>query len=715
MLFVWVEVPYAQPEPATGAVPAALERCRELRHQDPKAALEACEQAAVSLAAQASFDAAFEAQMHAAQLATQRGEGARAESALNEAAMLLASVSDPLASHRIARRRGQLAYALGKPAEALGRFLEALAIARSLEQAQAIAISENDVGVVHWHLGDYAAALGHLQASLAAKQAMGDSDVASTLTNIGSLYRELGDYDRAASMLERALELQRSAGNELAVAHTVEELALLAQSRGDLDAARAGMDEAWSLYLSRGAVRDRLRLALRRAQLEAESRPSAADQWISLARAAGRELQRGPLLAAELIAARMATDRLQQSAALDALLAALSAQGDSEPTISAEAYAELAGLAAKLGQPVEALGYLREYQRRASVLAESRHSQRLDALRVRLDLTRAESERDRLRQQTDLQSSEIARRRAQTLVVAAGALLVLAGLVLFFQRRLFRQKLLAAAEKQRLERSIREARSAADALRADVRSMEWLLDRQRSPVLIFDAAGHVRAVTLAAAELLDTAPEALRGMALAELVGAESAARAQQLIEHASLEDDPSLLDAPSHIDPSLAASGLRLHCQRLELEEELGVLILESPGFDPAALKAAAAAAGGLGRLAQFEFSGQADEPQQRFRALLVALMQLSLDLWERLTRKTRIDLAERSGVWRVTIDEGRLRVRAMDRYLSLDTLPDKPRWREVLRTAYFVLAELQLNGEQRQQLEGLAEAVLAHTRKRG
>jgi hypothetical protein len=108
------------------------------------------------------------------------------------------------------------------------------------------------------------------------------------------------------------------------------------------------------------------------------------------------------------------------------------------------------------------------------------------------------------------------------------------------------------------------------------------------------------------------------------------------------------------------------------------------------------------------------ASEPQQRFRALLVTLMQLSLDLWERLTRKTRIDLAERSGVWRITIDEGRLRVRAMDRYLSLDTLPEKPRWREVLRTAYFVLAELELSPDQRQQMEALIESVLNWTRKR-
>src|SRR5690606_9363619 len=100
------------------------------------------------------------------------------------------------------------------------------------------------------------------------------------------------------------------------------------------------------------------------------------------------------------------------------------------------------------------------------LLAEARHSQRLDALRVRLDLTLAESERERLKRENELQALEIERRRAHTLVLGAGALLVLAGLVLFFQRRLFVQRMQAADERQRLEHSMREARRAADALRA---------------------------------------------------------------------------------------------------------------------------------------------------------------------------------------------------------------------------------------------------------
>lgn len=96
----------------------------------------------------------------------------------------------------------------------------------------------------------------------------------------------------------------------------------------------------------------------------------------------------------------------------------------------------------------------------------------------------------------------------------------------------------------------------------------------------------------------------------------------------------------------------------------------------------------------------------------MLVRLMRTALEAWERASRKGRVELAESSGIWRITIDDGRLRVRAMDRYLSLETLPERPRWREVLRTAYFLLGEVAISAEHREQLERLAEDLLQHTR---
>lgn len=691
-------------------VPPELRECRQLRRQAPQQALAVCQSAAVALRARDENDAAFEALMHVTQLAIRGAEAVLAERALDDASLLLAKVSDPLASQRIARRRGQLAYGAGRRAEALGRFLEALAIARSVGDVQAIAISENDVGVVYWQMGDYGAALGHLQASLAAKEANNDRDLGSTLVNIGGLYTELGDNVRAADILRRALQLHQEAGSPVAIGSTLEELAMVEAAVGDLGASRRDMDAAWQLYLDNNATREQLRLALRRASLEAEHAPEFAPVWIERARDAGRQLDRNELLAADLIVARLARTKAEFEAAFASLQRAIRVEVDAGPTLALEAQGELARLAELLQRPDQALGFLREHLRLSRQLSESRHSQRLDALRVRLDLTLAESERDRLLRQSELQRSEIARRRAQTLVVGAGALLILAALVLTFQRRLYRQRLAAEAQRQMLERSIREARTAAAALSADLRSTEWLLERQSSPALIFDASGKVRAVTFSAAELLSRAAEEVRGRALAEVLGPVAADWAQQQVERESLSGEgqlPTPVEQEFDVgaDTSDEIAPLMLRCQRLDLEEEFGLLVLarevQPAGDVVAALKPAV------------ESVARPESPDA-FRAHLVTLMQASLDLWERMTRKTRIDLAERSGVWRITIDEGRLRVRALDRYLSLDTLPEKPRWREVLRTAYFVLSELEISVQQRRELEILIESVLAWTRKR-
>ena len=70
------------------------------------------------------------------------------------------------------------------------------------------------------------------------------------------------------------------------------------------------------------------------------------------------------------------------------------------------------------------------------------------------------------------------------------------------------------------------------------------------------------------------------------------------------------------------------------------------------------------------------------------VELMSLCLRYWEQTTGKSKIDLAEESYLWKASLDaKGTYRTRTFDRYLSLKSLPQKPRWRTVLQTAYFVI----------------------------
>lgn len=689
------------PEPgARAADPDALQDCRELRHAEPALALQRCEAAAQSPAAGTNPDQAFEALMHAAQLASQLGDGDRARGALESATALLPGVQDPLAGHRLARRRGLLAYREGRSSEALSRFLEALAAARTAKDATATAVSDNDLGVVYRHLGDYQASLQHYQASLETKQRLGESEIGSSLANVGSLFLELGDTGRARDYLERALQAHRAADRRLLETQTLEELARVAEREGDAEGARNGLLAAWERHGDAEAARDRLRVALRLAELEAGAGAAeAARRWLDEVERLSTALQRPAPLRAAVIEAGLAQDAPSRERAYRHLRQVLSAEPGDEPALRAEAERQLADLAEALGRSDQALAHLRSHQRLAAQQAESRHAQRLDALRVRFEVAQLESERDRLAAQGATQRAELEQGRARTLMLALAALLALGAVMLWSQRRLYRHRLQAQCAQAELEQRIAQARRAADLLRSDLRSLAWLLDQQSASVLVFDAGGAVRLVTTAAATRLGSTVEQLQGRALADVLGTEPAQWAQSVVESASLSE-------VAGGDSSCASgAGLRLRCRRLALEEELGVLWLGEAGSEsePAAVMPEPAR--------EREDSGS-ERPAQ-FREQLVTLMQASLEAWERATRKTRIDLAEASGVWRITVDDGRLRVRAMDRYLSLEALPERPRWREVVRTAYFVLTETRIEPRQRERIEALVEAVLAATRR--
>lgn len=86
--------------------------------------------------------------------------------------------------------------------------------------------------------------------------------------------------------------------------------------------------------------------------------------------------------------------------------------------------------------------------------------------------------------------------------------------------------------------------------------------------------------------------------------------------------------------------------------------------------------------------------------RELSILLMQKSLLVWESETGQTKVDLAEQSGLWTVAIDGGKFRTRTLDKYLDLKKLPQRPRWKDVILTAKFVLDQPQLSAESKNLL---------------
>lgn len=96
-----------------------------------------------------------------------------------------------------------------------------------------------------------------------------------------------------------------------------------------------------------------------------------------------------------------------------------------------------------------------------------------------------------------------------------------------------------------------------------------------------------------------------------------------------------------------------------------------------------------------------------QQARHTLVDATRLALRLWQKHTNKTKTDLAEESGIWRIYIDGGTLKTRTLDKYLNEKTLPQKPRWRSVIKTLDYLVQNCTLDAKEKEQIETLITLI--------
>lgn len=101
-------------------------------------------------------------------------------------------------------------------------------------------------------------------------------------------------------------------------------------------------------------------------------------------------------------------------------------------------------------------------------------------------------------------------------------------------------------------------------------------------------------------------------------------------------------------------------------------------------------------------------DDKKQVFKQQLVKTMIEALDIWEKHTGTNRLELAEKSKIWTISNDNGTLRTRALDRYLSINQIPKNPRWRNVVKTCHFILADPQLSTNNRTLLNQALDELM-------
>ena len=73
--------------------------------------------------------------------------------------------------------------------------------------------------------------------------------------------------------------------------------------------------------------------------------------------------------------------------------------------------------------------------------------------------------------------------------------------------------------------------------------------------------------------------------------------------------------------------------------------------------------------------------------RGLCYEVMTLSLQYWEHLTNKTKLDLVSESGIRKIQNDNGTMRTRGFDKYLKIFSVPKRPNITKVFATGKFVL----------------------------
>lgn len=178
-----------------------------------------------------------------------------------------ADVTTPLRA-KILTSAGVLAQSQGDQRSARALYGQALELRRSLGDRLGMAAALNGIGNVAVSEGDLVGARNIFERNLAASRALGDARmIAASLMNLGVVVQLLVDAGLKASstgateahvLYLESLHRYRELGDKRGVAQSLENLGAIAPYRGDVDAARAYLEESLAV---RRELRDRSGIA----------------------------------------------------------------------------------------------------------------------------------------------------------------------------------------------------------------------------------------------------------------------------------------------------------------------------------------------------------------------------------------------------------------------------------------------------------------------
>jgi two-component system, sensor histidine kinase ChiS len=636
-----------------------------------------------------------------AESALKRAEWADAEHALGCAARALPRSEAASTQYDIARLRGTLAYRREQFDRALPLYACAAERALKAGDREGYAKMLNNSAAAWRRLGDDARALTLLHESIRVRGTMGYAITGANRMNLADVYEAMGDSDKAEAEYEAAYRAYAAQNDFAEMAHVRQTMATRALARGEHANAKPWLEEAVRLSEPAGAAMRpfRLRLYAAMAALSLREGDSGqARQWV------GRGFS---LAVAERIAA-VPVDLQVQAAHVMAregdydgayrrlrdALAALPAQDiDRQSVLETMAEVQVAA-----GDSADAIRALHEARAIERALNAKRQQAQTMAVRLRVEQDFAvAAARARAREHAQ-------RLRILAVVLGVTALLVAAAVL----RMRWRVRIREATREVQHREEIARYRRLADELRVDRAVVEAALDERDDGVCLLDGCGRILAANRRMAEAFGTGPEAMTGNMFADYLPEDARAPFGEALERL----DDGIIDCIDVLGRA-GDAGWRIKPSDRRYGDGAIFLQLTPEVMPPMAMPPAAAPTIAACDTETVATIGDHDPLRETFRRALVEVMLSAVDAWERSMQLSRLELAERSRLWRVSIDDGRLRARTMDRYLSLTKLPQNPHWRDVLRTAYFVLEHCPLQDETRAALQARVEQVLDHTRR--
>lgn len=247
----------------------------------------------------------------------------------------------------------------------------------------------------------------------------------------------------------------------------------------------------------------------------------------------------------------------------------------------------------------------------------------------------------------------------------------------------------------------------ASQVRMRTNDLERLLDLDESAILCLDKDNEMVFFNRTAASHFGYTPEEINDLDLADLFVNDMALMTEDISSHADGKMNTTLecrckdgqtfncdvvintLDVMGQQGHAIAlrektdnATNSKQSEQRQDAVEQSLASLLEFAKNNPSLVL-------GLGNLGE-SADGETNADKTQLRQQAVSVMNLSLTIWEGELGKSKLALAEQSGIWPVYIDKSTPTTRTLDKYLSLESCPKNPRSKRVIDTAEFVLHKL-------------------------